>query len=391
MTPEKLFGDLLQRGLELLQRDERGQALLRELGASLIHLGTVRQETRPLEPAHEPPEGSEPSPDPEPDYSAPIVYFSEEDLPDFDLYKDMSALNVIVLDELLLEKDEPSDTLRSAITKNIELHREIGAYYSLHRAWHGDAEQRKNLRTLRDTYQTASRALELLEYFYFEPEVASKELVHDIAAAMAMLRVAAQQAGRFSDHVQRFMFNTLLEFVKREHIFVVDYMRRDFVADLSDLAEVTQRIEAGFKKLLSAHIPGTKSRAVTHQHQVQAVHEFADFLRGKRLLLIGGEVYNHVFERLEAAFQCNLIWCEVSKTGYKNYEASVSHPDTDLVLFATRWASHAAFYEVKELCVKYGKTFVQLPGGYGVNQIAHQISVQALAKPTATKNLKGAR
>jgi hypothetical protein len=97
---------------------------------------------------------------------------------------------------------------------------------------------------------------------------------------------------------------------------VTHSMRRDFEADLPELGEVAARIEAAHTKLLTTHVPGAKSRSVTQQPHVTSVHEFADFLSGKRVL-IGGEVYNHVFERLEQAFQCNLFWCEVSKTATK--------------------------------------------------------------------------
>jgi hypothetical protein len=322
------------------------------------------------------------------DYTKPVVYFDEEDLPDFDFYKDIATLNVAVLDELLAGNEHASDTLRNLVEKNVQLHRELGAYFSLHRLWVESEEERENVRVLRAAYHAATSALGLLEYYYFEPEGVSKELVMDIAAVMAMLRVAVTRTGRFNDHVQKFMFTTLLSFVKRESIYVADYMRRDFDADPGEVASVGQRIETAYANLLTTHSQETRARAATQKKQVSPSQETFDFLAGQRVVLIGGEVYNHVFERLEGAFQCNLIWCEVSKTGFKNYEVSIAHQDTFIVLFATRWASHGAFYEVKELCAKYGKTFVQLPGGYGVNQIAHQIKVQAAHKLTPSKTVQ---
>jgi hypothetical protein len=390
MTSEKLLGDLLKRGLELLGQDEQGQSLLRELGASLIKLGTPTQEVAASSTATPPPALSvryEEDKDEEDnlDYTKPVVYFDEEDLPDFDFYRDIATLNVAVLDELLSGNEHPSDTLRNLVEKNVQLHRELGAYFSLHRLWVESEEERGNVCILRAAYQAATSALGLLEYYYFEPEGVSKELVIDIAAVMAMLRVAVTRTGRFNDHVQKFMFATLLSFVKRESIYVADYMRRDFDADPSEVAVVGRRIETAYANVLTRHSPETRTRAVTEKKQAASVQETFDFLAGQRVVLIGGEVYNHVFERLEQAFQCNLIWCEVSKTGFKNYEVSIAHQDTAIVLFATRWASHASFYEVKELCAKYGKTFVQLPGGYGVNQIAHQIKVQAAHKLTPSK------
>jgi hypothetical protein len=382
MNTEQLLSTLLKRGLELLQQDEQGQSLLRELGTSLIKMGTPHvaapsTETLPAAPLTQQ--------DERPDYTKPVTYFDEEDLPDFDFYKDIAKLNVAVLDELLSEGEHPSATLKDLIEKNVQLHRELGAYFSLHRLWLESEEARENARLLRDSYQAATSALGLLEYYYFEPEAVAKELVTDIAAVTAMLRVAVARTGRFNDHVQKFLFTTLLSFVKRESIYVPDYLRRDFDPDPSEVVVIGGRIAKAYEGLLTRHTPETRAKVVTQDKSSAARHETFDFLAGQRVVLIGGEVYNHVFERLEGAFQCNLIWCEVSKTGYKNYEVSIAHQDTALVLFATRWASHASFYEVKELCAKYGKTFVQLPGGYGVNQIVHQITLQAPHKLVPAK------
>jgi hypothetical protein len=382
MTSEKLLGDLLKRGLELLGQDEQGQSLLRELGASLIKLGTPQVAASSAETL---PAATPMTQDESLDYARPVIYFDEEDLPDFDFYKDIARLNVAVLDELLSENGGPSDTLKDLTEKNVQLHRELGTYFSLHRLWLESEEAKENARVLRAAYHAATSALGLLECYYFEPEVISKELVTDIAAVMAMLRVAVARSGRFNDHVQKFMFTTLLSFVKRESIYIPDYLRRDFDADPGEVAVIGRHIEMAYASVLTRHTPETRTRAVTEKKQAASVQETFDFLAGQRVVLIGGEVYNHVFERLEQAFQCNLIWCEVSKTGFKNYEASIAHQDTFIVLFATRWASHAAFYEVKELCAKYGKTFVQLPGGYGVNQIAYQITVQAPHKLAPSK------
>jgi hypothetical protein len=382
MNTEQRLSTLLKRGLELLQQDEQGQSLLRELGTSLVQMGTPQVAASSTAP---PPATTLVVQDESPDFTKPITYFDEEDLPDFDFYRDIARLNVAVLDELLLASNAPSATFKDLIEKNVQLHRELGAYFSLHRLWLESEEARENARILREGYQATTSALGLLEYYYFEPEAVSKELVTDIAAVMAMLRVAVGRSGRFNDHVQKFLFTTLLSFVKRESIYVPDYMRRDFDPDPSEVAVIGERIARAYANALTVHTPETRAKAVTHDKPSAPTHETFDFLAGQRVVLIGGEVYNHVFERLETAFQCNLIWCEVSKTGYKNHEVSIAHQDTALVLFATRWASHASFYEVKEFCAKYGKTFVQLPGGYGVNQIVHQITVQAPHKLVPAK------
>lgn len=54
----------------------------------------------------------------------------------------------------------------------------------------------------------------------------------------------------------------------------------------------------------------------------------------------------------------------------------VKRDDVALVLLAIRWASHS-YAEIADLCKRYGKPFVRLPGGYNPNQIASQIVAQA--------------
>lgn len=56
--------------------------------------------------------------------------------------------------------------------------------------------------------------------------------------------------------------------------------------------------------------------------------------------------------------------------------AAVSDPDVDLVLLLIRLSSHS-FGELAEPCKQRGIPLVRVPGGWGTNQLAHQILEQA--------------
>ncbi len=108
------------------------------------------------------------------------------------------------------------------------------------------------------------------------------------------------------------------------------------------------------------------------------VRQVRDLLRGRVMLLIGGECRRETADRLERTFElAELRWIntrEHESTSY--FESAVARAETALVALAIRWSSHS-YEEVADMCVRYGKPFVRLPSGYGANQLAYQILQQA--------------
>jgi hypothetical protein len=104
------------------------------------------------------------------------------------------------------------------------------------------------------------------------------------------------------------------------------------------------------------------------------VHQAAKLLRDKRVVFIGGLEYPHRRRALEEAFGLSEL-CWVSTRPHQSlgpFEAEIARADTALVILAIRWSSHS-FEGVKEMCDRFCKPFVRLPGGYGVNQVARQV------------------
>jgi hypothetical protein len=108
------------------------------------------------------------------------------------------------------------------------------------------------------------------------------------------------------------------------------------------------------------------------------VREARKLLRGRSLVLIGGEARRGAKEALERALGLKkLIWLKGNDyRSFQDFEPFVARPDVAVVVLAIRWSSHS-FGEVRSLCDRYGKPLVRLPAGYNANQVAQQIVVQA--------------
>ena len=104
----------------------------------------------------------------------------------------------------------------------------------------------------------------------------------------------------------------------------------------------------------------------------------AELLRGREVVLIGGEARPFAAEALREAFGLReLIWVGTrDHQSHAPFEPYVARPDVAVVLLAIRWSNHG-FGEVKEFCDKYGKPLVRLKAGYHPNQVAVHVLAQA--------------
>ena len=111
------------------------------------------------------------------------------------------------------------------------------------------------------------------------------------------------------------------------------------------------------------------------------VQEVARLLKGKSMVVIGGERRSGSYEALKEAFQLReLIWIETREhESISGFEPYIARPDVAVVNLAIRWTSHS-HGEVQVYCEKYGKPLVRLPGGYNPNQVAAQILAQCSAR-----------
>jgi len=117
----------------------------------------------------------------------------------------------------------------------------------------------------------------------------------------------------------------------------------------------------------------TRPDAVHEEAPTPEVQQVASLLRGRTVVLIGGNHRLPAAQALEKAFGLKgVVWIEGRDQSYLTFEPEVAHPDVGAVLLAIRWSRHG-FSDVKALCDEHRKPFVRLPGGYNPNQVAHHV------------------
>jgi len=113
------------------------------------------------------------------------------------------------------------------------------------------------------------------------------------------------------------------------------------------------------------------SREVKPSEEIKKV---AKKLRGKSLLLVGGDGHPYAEEALRSAFGLANLYRIGTRPGESvaTFEAPVARPDVVAVLLAIRWARYC-YGGVSKFCTKYDKRLIRLPNGLNPNQVAAKI------------------
>ena len=103
----------------------------------------------------------------------------------------------------------------------------------------------------------------------------------------------------------------------------------------------------------------------------------AALLKGRSIVLVGGDPDPARIAAFERAFRTKLVWLGSQEhQSYQRFVAASIREEVAVVLLAIRWASHS-YGELEVACRKAGKPFVRLPRGMNPNMIAHEILKQA--------------
>lgn len=142
-----------------------------------------------------------------------------------------------------------------------------------------------------------------------------------------------------------------------------------------DLSDKPKGFALAVREMKRAQQGGhTDKHAHRDNSESSDIRRVARLLRGRKLVLIGGDSRPARKEALEKAFDLSeLTWVETTPgQSVNSFAPVVARPDVAAVVLAIRWASHS-YGEVRQFCDKYDKPLVWLPGGYNPNQMAAHI------------------
>lgn len=105
-------------------------------------------------------------------------------------------------------------------------------------------------------------------------------------------------------------------------------------------------------------------------------------LRGKRMVIIGGERNAEAVQRLTQAFELkDAEWVELTEHGPGTpMRGPIYRPDTAVVIVIIKLTGHLHSEEAREYAAAAGKPCVMLSGGYNPERVAAEIMEQASAR-----------
>ncbi|WP_293912174.1 hypothetical protein [Deinococcus sp.] len=172
-----------------------------------------------------------------------------------------------------------------------------------------------------------------------------------------------------ADQVELFRFLKHVAF-QRQH-YLSQHMTLADRADPAQIGAVLEQLQAALAP------PGTRSPSLAAlSFYPPAVEALSAHLSGRTILMIGGGVDNPAHVQ-----RCQDAGLSVRWRNYKHGEShwklasEIRQPDVAVVVVAVRWSSHDSVL-LRPLCAEYGKAFVMLKAGYGVNTLASEVAAQ---------------
>lgn len=138
-----------------------------------------------------------------------------------------------------------------------------------------------------------------------------------------------------------------------------------------DLFGLSRELERVAKS--GAHKPAPPKGPLT------AVEEVRALLRGRVILVIGGDPRREHQQKLRETFELSdVLWPPTSERNptIAVFEPLVARPEVALVLLLIKLNRHGVTEELPALCERHGKPVVRLTAGYNPEQVAAQIQKQ---------------
>ena len=200
------------------------------------------------------------------------------------------------------------------------------------------------------------------------------------ATAQAALNQRLSQLGADIDADQRALFAWLSDHARRSGQYIAQHMQLSHEVSVPDLQAAllilrgTPEAPEPVASRAKEAVGGTPSPGpASYPAQVVALREYLD---GRTLLMVGSSVDNqqHVAACAQAGIRVRWRPYRHAESHF-NLEPDLRQPEVRVVVVAVRWSAHATSL-IRPLCAAYGKDFVMLPAGYGLNTLAHEVTSQ---------------
>lgn len=225
--------------------------------------------------------------------------------------------------------------------------------------------EHERLKNSRDRAKQLQRGLNTIRYHIGQLNIDESNAAHDWKRIGEGIE-AVTEAGAPASHPDLIDLLAVEEWITEQ--MPAEVAERPAVANV--LRYVDQRI--------AASQAASNAPANTRREPTAEVRSVREALRGRTVVIVGGDDRPHSRENIEREFELSeLKWLASREhSSIEQFRAAIIHPDTALVILMIRWASHS-YEDLQEICEPAGKPFVRLPGGYNPSQLAHQILEQA--------------
>ncbi len=140
--------------------------------------------------------------------------------------------------------------------------------------------------------------------------------------------------------------------------------------------EVPEALPELAASLAAKAAPSPKAEPNLTDTPSESINRARDLLRGREIVIVGGDERKEAVAQLSAAFGCRVRWLETAPhTSLSVLEPAITD-DVAVVLLLIRWSSHV-YGELVHACKARGVPLVRLVGGYNLNRVAHDVLEQA--------------